>query len=74
MSVLLPSLNGEFGDHAEALSVDGDAASWAQLARRAGAVAQRLSGMPAVALRASNSLDTVVGVAGAMVHQPQVQG
>ena len=73
MNVLLPSLNGEFGDHDEALSVDGDAVSWTQLARRAGAVAQRLSGMPAVAIRASNTLDTVIGVvAGLLAGVPVV--
>ena len=67
MNILLPSLNGEFGDHAEAVSVDADGVSWAQLARRAGAVAQRLSGMPAVAVRASNTLDTVVGVVAGLI-------
>ena len=64
---LLPSLNGEFGDHADAVTVDGEAVSWAQLAGGANAVAQRLSGMPAVALRASNTLDTVVGVVAGLI-------
>ncbi|MEP7203991.1 MAG: acyl-CoA synthetase [Ilumatobacteraceae bacterium] len=70
---LLPSLSGHFGDHDAALSVDGNAVSWAQLTARAGAVAQHLAGMPAVALRASNTLDTVVGVvAGLMAGVPVV--
>ena len=73
MSALLPSLAGEFGDHDAALSVDGEAVSWAQLGRRAGAVAERLAGMPAVALRATNTLDTVVGVvAGLLAGVPVV--
>ena len=73
MRPLLPSLAGELGDHAAALSVDGESVSWAQLARRAGAVAGRLVGMPAVALRATPTLDTVVGVvAGLLAGVPVV--
>ena len=73
MSPLLPSLTGDLGDHSAALSVDGTAVSWARLARRAGAVAHRLEGMPAVALRATSTLDTVVGVvAGLMAGVPVV--
>ena len=73
MSPLLPSLTGDLGDHSAALSVDGTAVSWARLARRAGAVGQRLEGMPAVALRATSTLDTVVGVvAGLMAGVPVV--
>ena len=73
MSPLLPSLTGDHGDHPEALRVDGNAVSWAQLTRRAGAVAQRLEGMPAVALRATPTLDTIVGVvAGLMAGVPVV--
>ena len=67
MNVLLPSLTGEIGDHPEAVTVAGQSLSWAQLARRAGAVANRLSGMPAVALRASNTLDTVIGVVAGLI-------
>ena len=67
MSTLLPSLAGEFGDYPSAVVVDGEAVSWAQLARRAGAVAERLTGMPAVALRAANTLDTVVGVVAGLI-------
>jgi fatty acid CoA ligase FadD36 len=67
MSTLLPSLGGQFGDHDSAISVDGQAVSWAQLAGRANAVAKRLTGMPAVALRAANTLDTVVGVVAGLI-------
>jgi fatty acid CoA ligase FadD36 len=65
--VFLPSLSGEFGDHDAALSVAGEAVSWAELLRRSGAVAQQLAGMPAVALRATPTLDTVVGVVGGLL-------
>ncbi|HEX3087650.1 MAG TPA: acyl-CoA synthetase [Ilumatobacteraceae bacterium] len=67
MSTLLPTLAGEFGDHPAAVTVDGQSVSWAQLARRANAVAERLDGMPAVALRAANTLDTVIGVVAGLV-------
>ena len=64
---LLPSLSGRFGDHDAAVVVDGEAVSWAQLTARANAVAQHLPGMPAVALRATNTLDTVVGVVAGLI-------
>jgi fatty acid CoA ligase FadD36 len=67
MSVLLPSLIEEFGDHDDAVTVDGEVVSWAQLARRSSVIAERLVGMPAVALRATPTLDTVVGVLGALL-------
>ncbi len=73
MSVLLPSLSGELGDHSSAITVAGEAVSWSQLSRRAAAVARRLVDMPAVALRATSTLDTVVGVvAGLMAGVPVV--
>ncbi|MEY2582100.1 MAG: fatty acid CoA ligase FadD36 [Ilumatobacteraceae bacterium] len=73
MNLLLPSLAGEFGDHAAAVTVDGHEVSWALLARRSSAVAERLAGMPAVALRATPTLDTVVGVvAGLLAGVPVV--
>ncbi len=67
MTVLLPSLAGEFGDHQAAISVAGEAVSWTDLVRRAGFVAQQLTGMPAAALRATPTLDTVVGVVGGLL-------
>jgi len=70
---LLPTLDGQFGDHAAALTVAGESVSWAQLRRRSGAVAHQLGGMSAVALRATNTLDTVVGVvAGLLAGVPVV--
>ena len=73
MNHLLPTLDGEFGDHPAAVTVAGESVSWAQLRRRAGAVAQQVTGMSAVALRAANTLDTVVGVvAGLMAGVPVV--
>lgn len=65
--VLLPSLRGAHGDHPDAVSVAGEAVSWEQLARRAAGVAQQLTGMHAVALRATPTLDTVVAVIGALM-------
>ena len=67
MNHLLPTLDGEFGDHPAAVTVAGESVSWAQLRRRAGAVAQQLTGMSAVALRAANTLDTVVGVVAGLI-------
>ena len=73
MNHLLPTLDGEFGDPPAAVAVAGESVSWAQLRRRSGAVAEQLSGMSAVALRATNTLDTVVGVvAGLMAGVPVV--
>jgi fatty acid CoA ligase FadD36 len=64
---LLPALDGGFGDSPAAVTVAGESVSWAQLRRRAGAVAQHLAGMPAVAIRATPTLDTVVGVVAALM-------
>ncbi|MGZ4807166.1 MAG: AMP-binding protein, partial [Ilumatobacteraceae bacterium] len=70
---LLPSLDGELGDGDAAVRVAGEVVSWAQLTRRAAAVAQHLVGMPSVAIRANPTLDTVVGVvAGLMAGVPVV--
>lgn len=67
MSTLLPTLSGRFGDQPAAVVVAGEEVSWSQLARRASAVAAKLEGMPAVALRAANTLDTVVGVVAGLI-------
>src|SRR3954453_20790448 len=67
MKRLLPSLDGHFGDHSAAVTVAGESVSWAQLTRRARAVARRLEGMAAVALRATPTLDTIVGVVAGLV-------
>ncbi|HEY0521325.1 MAG TPA: acyl-CoA synthetase [Ilumatobacteraceae bacterium] len=65
--MLFPTLAGELDDHAAAVSVAGESLSWAQLVRRANAVAGQLAGMPAVALRATPTLDTVVGVVAGLI-------
>jgi fatty acid CoA ligase FadD36 len=71
VTALLPSLDGaldgRLADHAAAVTVAGEAVSWAALRRRAGAVASELVGMPAVAVRATPILDTVVAVVGALM-------
>jgi len=64
---LLPSLDGRFGDHPAAVTVDGKSVSWVQLTRRSNAVARHLAGMPAVALRATPTLDTIVGVVAGLI-------
>lgn len=71
--VLLPALNGVFGDRADAVSVAGEAVSWADLAARAGALATAMTGMSAVAVEATPSLATIVAVvAGLMAGVPVV--
>jgi fatty acid CoA ligase FadD36 len=59
---LLPALHGAFGDRADAVSVAGESLSWAGLAARAASLAAGLAGMPAVAVEAHSTLDTVVAV------------
>jgi fatty acid CoA ligase FadD36 len=64
---LLPALQGVYGDHADAVTVAGRSMSWEALRGAATAVADRLAGAPAVAIRASASLDTVVATVGALL-------
>lgn len=59
---LLPALDGDHDDHADAVVVDGRSSSWSQLAARADAVAARIAGAPAVAVCGEASFDTVVAV------------
>ena len=66
MERLLPALAGGSGDRADAVSVDGRATSWEELAGAAGAVADRVAGAPVVAVLATPSLETVAAVAGAL--------
>src|SRR5829696_4380451 len=63
---LLPALAGAFGDVRDALTVDGESTSWSELQARAAVVAERIAGAPAVAVRATASLDTVVAVVGGL--------
>ena len=59
---LLPALDGDRGDHADAVSVDGEAASWEELAGRADALSARVGGARAVAVCGTPTLDTVIAV------------
>jgi fatty acid CoA ligase FadD36 len=59
---LLPALDGVHADHDDAVSVDGEAMSWAELTACADALAAEIAGAPAVALRGTPTLDTVIGV------------
>ncbi len=63
---LLPALEGAFGDRPDAVRVGGQSASWAELAAHADATAGRLVGLPAVAVAATPTLDTVIGVVAAL--------
>jgi fatty acid CoA ligase FadD36 len=70
---LLPALDGRFGDRADAVVIDGVRCSWEALAARADAVGTRIVGAPAVAVRATATLDTVVAaVAGLRAGVPVV--
>jgi fatty acid CoA ligase FadD36 len=62
--VLLPALHGAFGDGA--VTVAGESATWEQLAARAAALGRSMAGIPAVAVEATPTLDTVVAVAAAL--------
>ncbi|HEY2695965.1 MAG TPA: acyl-CoA synthetase [Pseudonocardiaceae bacterium] len=64
---LLPSLTGAFGDRADLLRVDGTTLSAAQLLGAATAVADRIAGADVVAISATASAGTVVGVVGALL-------
>ncbi|WP_249713796.1 AMP-binding protein [Rhizomonospora bruguierae] len=73
MDALLPALTGAFGDHPEAVRVGDRTLSWSQLADRAGTLAERLAGAPAVAVLATPTVDTVVAVvAGLLAGVPVV--
>lgn len=59
---LLAALDGGYGDHPAAVRVGDEAVSWEALRRRADSVAARISGLPAVAVHAAATMDTVVAV------------
>src|SRR4029079_8420490 len=62
---LLPTLDGAFGDPADAVTVDGESVSFEQLAGRADALAAEISDATVVAVPGTPTLDTVIaGVAG----------
>lgn len=64
---MLPALSGAFGDHPDAVVAGGQPMSWEQLHAAATAVADRISGATAVAVTATPTLDTIVGVVGCLI-------
>ena len=73
MTSLLPALDGSRGDRSDAITVDGTSNSWQELEVRARVVAGRIGGAPAVAIRATPTMDTVVAViAGLLAGVPVV--
>lgn len=70
---LLPALHGLHGDRADAVSVGGQAMSWAELLGAASGVAVELGGARCVAVQAMPTLDTVIAVvAGLLAGVPVV--
>ena len=65
--VLLPSLAARFGDRPDAVTVGDQSCSWSELADRGAAVALDVRGSPAVAVRATATIDTVVAVVGGLL-------
>src|SRR4051794_17513039 len=59
---LLPTLDGAFGDRADAVTVDGQSASFEQLAGRADALAAVVSDATVVAVPGTPTLETVIAV------------
>ncbi len=62
VTTLLPALDGSHGDHRDAVSVDGATVSWEALGEAADALGAVVSGAPAMALRGTPTLDTVIAV------------
>jgi len=61
---LLPALHGTRG--AGTVTVAGQSVTWEQLASRAAALGRAMAGMPAVAVEATPTLDTVVAIVAAL--------
>ena len=59
---LLPTLDGTFGDRADAVTVDGESVSFEQLAGRADALAAEISDATVLAVPGTPTLDTVIAV------------
>ncbi len=59
---LLPTLDGTFGDRADAVTVDGQSVSFEQLAGRADTLAAAISDATVVAVPGTPTLDTVIAV------------
>jgi fatty acid CoA ligase FadD36 len=64
---LLGALDGGVPDRPDAVTVDGRATSWTDLAAAATAVADDVAGAPVVAVEATPALETVVAVVGALL-------
>jgi fatty acid CoA ligase FadD36 len=64
---LLPALSGAFPDRPDAVRVGSSRMSWDELRGAATAVADRIAGVPAVAVEATASLETVVATVGALI-------
>lgn len=63
---LLPALDGAFGDAPDAVVVGDRSTSWEHLAGLAETLAGRIGGAPMVALAATPTLDTLIGVIAAL--------
>lgn len=59
---LLPALDGAFGDHGDAVVIDGESTSWAGLVAAADTLRPEIAGAPAVAVPGTATLDTIVAV------------
>ena len=67
------ALDGQFGDHPDAIAVGDNSSSWEDLERNARSVAARLAGASVAAVTASPTMDTVVAiVAGLLAGVPIV--
>ncbi|MFJ2810926.1 acyl-CoA synthetase [Kitasatospora sp. NPDC087271] len=64
---LLTALQGDYGDAADALRIDGRALSREELLGAATAVADRVAGAPALAVLARPAVETVVAVVGGLL-------
>ncbi|MDH6710200.1 fatty acid CoA ligase FadD36 [Kitasatospora sp. MAA19] len=64
---LLTALQGDYGDAADALRIDGRALSREELLGAATAVADRVAGAPALAVLARPTVETVVAVVGGLL-------
>jgi fatty acid CoA ligase FadD36 len=64
---LLTALEGGYGDHGDAVVVDGRTMSWEELLGAAGAVADRVAGAGALAVLARPAAETVVAVVGGLL-------
>jgi fatty acid CoA ligase FadD36 len=62
VTTLLPAIDGDHGDHPDAVTVDGESVSWEELAGRADALARSLAGATALAVSGTPTLATVIAV------------